>query len=244
MYGRLQAGDGGHSTMKDGWPESVYHANPTGTGPITHPVSEQCYLCADVVTLDQITVGMAKDLIDPETLAAMNANIDKQIAAPQKEDPDCADCAPCGCDDECDCTPGPCDMCGHTKKPSEEPSAKSSGLRIVEAKIFTRDAFEEILSGSPPSPSSKEGGVVARVPQGDDGGKPPEPAPSEAMEWFDSLCTFLREADLMGVRTTGLLHPFHNAIRALEARVKDAEEPCYCCRESGCDPGCKCRVEK
>ena len=30
--------------------------------------------------------------------------------------PDCADCGPCRCDDECDCVPGPCWACGHSRE--------------------------------------------------------------------------------------------------------------------------------
>ncbi len=56
--------------------------------------------------------------------------------APGVAFPDCMLCAPCRCDDECGCAPGPCPMCGH-----------STPSRPAEAEIV----FETTPASSSPS---------------------------------------------------------------------------------------------
>lgn len=52
----------------------------------------------------------------------MVAKRDKENMTNEPEYPDCFFCAPCICDDECDCTNGKCWYCGHsvTVKPNQK----------------------------------------------------------------------------------------------------------------------------
>lgn len=59
--------------------------------------------------------------------------------------PDCMFCAPCRCDDECDCIPGPCPMCRHSVQPEAKILSEIFSIIAEDSDALQDDRTEPVL---------------------------------------------------------------------------------------------------
>ncbi|MFA6213469.1 MAG: hypothetical protein WC714_28795 [Candidatus Obscuribacterales bacterium] len=114
----------------------------------------------------------------------------------------------------------------------EELAALRQNAEIMDAEMLNLRRHAYVLVGDKPYSGDEVAALLARIKELQD-----NIIEADSQSTVDKKPRDIYAAELALVRIAAL---------GAEAMLKVAEleEPCYCCRENGCQPGCRCVREK